>query len=227
MSVRKEDVELLARAWLESADYTNTPDAQEMIRAEVKRIHAAFEKLKKKIEIIFTDHDPYANYEQMHADVVSNKRMLVYKGGSDTPLWTPETNWKARAVHDWDHITHSVDFSMTGEAAAFRVSAARMPGLAPLYLSEVVLQAALQNYTGSFAPQQKLVLTTDPRVERAARSLRGLRGKAPTEMVWRAAGMLKFMSPKMLMLHLRARGLSQEQAVVIASAALMLHSRQV
>lgn len=136
-------------------------------------------------------------------------------------------NWKARAVHDWDHVVHSVDFSVEGEAAAYRGSAARMPGLAPLYLSEIVLQAAVQTYTGQFS-EQKLVLPTNARIARIANSLKGIgdpRVQAPAAMVWYGAGMLRVMSPYDLMVHLGAAGYPFDAAAMIVDAANMLNAR--
>jgi len=224
MSVTAADLKMLAQAYLQGRDVSRTPRAQEMARAEASRIERAFEAMKRRIKVVFTDRDPYSSYEQMRDDVRANKRMFVYTGFSDTPLWTPEVNWKARAVHDWDHLQHDVDFSLPGEAAAFRASAARTPGLAPLYLSEIALQAATQNYTGQFAPQ-KLVIPERAEIDRIARGLRGLghsgQHRAPY-LVWRAAEILRFASPHELMVHLAAMGLTQDQAVPIAAAALLL-----
>ncbi len=163
----------LVRAWHASQDATSTPEAQQMIAAEQARIHQAFRQLP--IQVQFVDHDPYQSFEQMRDQVRSTGQMLVYKGSSETPLWTPHTNWMARAVHDWDHIVRSCDFSMEGEAAAFRHAAACRPGLAPLYLSEIMLQAAIANYQGAFVPQ-KLVLAPE-NVQRRAVQMRGMPGR--------------------------------------------------
>lgn len=223
MSVSQADLAKLAEAYLRGRDISRTRKAKEMVAAETQRVERAFEALRRRIEIVFTDRDPYSSYEEMRDRVLSERRMLVYTGFSDTPLWSAETNWKARAVHDWDHIEHGMDFSMPGEAGTYRASAARTPGLAPLYLSEIALQAAVQNYTGSFAPQ-KLVIPASAQVDRIARGLRGLRGAVDQGpyLVWRAAEILRFATPEELMVHLAAMGLSEDQAVPIAAAALTL-----
>ena len=190
-------------------------------KAEVDRIERAFNALRRKVEIVFTPDDPYSSYQEMLERVRSERRMFIFTGFSDTPLWTPETNWKARAVHDWDHIQHGIDFSMSGEAAAFRVSASRMPGLAPLYLSEIALQAAVQNFTGDFGAQK--VVLPEARIDRIARGL----GRSPKEaataaLVWRTAGILAVSGPAGMMMHLKAMGLNQSQATQIGGAALLL-----
>ena len=221
---------LLAKAWKEAEDASTSRRVQDMVAAEVARIDRTFTALQKKIHVVFVDHDPYASYDQMRAEVLAQKRMLIYKGGSETPLWDAETNWKARAVHDWDHITHDVDFSMEGEAAAYRQSAQRVPGLAPLYLSEIVLQAAVQSITGAF-DEQKLVLPSDA-VVKLVNSLRDSGGddrvtaQQAAMLVWEAAGWLGFMRPADLMVHLRALGLDLEAALIVTDAASMLHGRR-
>lgn len=214
----------LVSAWDTGADMGHDPRVRQMVAAEVQRINRAFAELPVRVQ--FVDHDPYHSFEQMRDQIRSTGTMLVWKGASETPLWTPETNWKARAVHDWDHIVHSVDFSMEGEAAAFRKSAQRSPGLERLYLSEIMLQAAVQNYTGNFSAQ-KLVLVS-PEVLRKAGQMRGLgdaraqQAGLAADATWNAMGLLKFMSPAELAIHLRAQGYNFDEAVVIIDAAQML-----
>jgi hypothetical protein len=219
---------VLARAWKEAEDSSASPRVQAMVEAERARIDKAFTALRRKIDVQFVDHDPYSSYEQMRDAVRSSKQMLIFKGGSETPLWDQETNWKARAVHDWDHITHDVDFSMEGETAAFRKSADRLPGLAPLYLSEIVLQAAVQSITGNF-DEQKLVLPSDA-VVKLVNSLRGddegVTAQQAAMLVWSAAGWLDFMRASDLMVHLRALGLDLDAALIVVDAAGMLHGRR-
>ena len=221
MSIRREDLEALSNAYTNSPDRSDSPKVRAMVKAEVDRIERAFNALSRKVEIVFTPDDPYSSYQEMLQRVLSERRMFIFTGFSDTPLWTPETNWKARAVHDWDHIQHGIDFSMGGEAAAFRVSASRMPGLAPLYLSEIALQAAVQNFTGEFGAQK--VVLPEARIDRIARGL----GRSPKEaataaLVWRAAGILAVSGPAGMMMHLKAMGLNRAQATQIGGAALLL-----
>jgi hypothetical protein len=223
--ISKEEMGLLVAAWDAAPDATHDPRVRKMIGHEVARIEGAFKKLP--VQVQFVDHDPYKSFEEMRDQVRTTGTMLVYKGASETPLWTPETNWKARAVHDWDHIVHSVDFSMEGEAAAYRHSASRAPGLAPLYLSEIMLQAAIQNYTGSFVPQ-KLVIAP----EHIAKRARGMSGvphehAGAADTVWFIVGLLRCARPPELMLHLHAMGYGQEQSLIILDAARMLATQRV
>lgn len=227
MVATKEQLEILAQAYRKGTDMLGSPRARAMIEAEVARIESAFDELAKKIAIKFVKDDPYRSFEEMRDRVAAERMMLVWTGASDTPLWDPIINWKARAVHDWDHIQHGLDFSMEGEASAFRAAAARMPGLAPLYLSEIALQAAVYNAYRAFDPQ-KLVIPTEERVERIARELRGLRGSASDEesllLVWTVYGMYeRGLSDQEVMLHLYAARVPERYAVPIAYAAKILH----
>lgn len=225
--ITKQEMARLTAAWNAGRDSTLSPRAQEMIRAEVARINQAFNKLP--IRVHFVTHDPYRNFEEMRDQVQGTGTMLVWMGASDTPLWDEVTNWKARAVHDYDHIVQSLDFSMEGEAAAARFSSKRAPGLAPLYLSEIMLQAAVANYTGDFVPQ-KLVLLSE-QDERFATELRGVddaqqkpQQQDVVKLVWETAGLLRLVdSPENAMLHLGARGVGIREATIILEAAQELN----
>lgn len=149
----------LVEAWRSSPDASGTRLGLDLAREERGQIAAAFEALP--IPVQFVPFDPYPDYAALCSDIASNRRMLVYTGQSYTPLWDELTNWKARAVHDYTaHVQGGADFSLDGECKAFRVVASKRPGLAPLYLSEIVLQAAVSTATGAF-DTQKLVIPND------------------------------------------------------------------
>lgn len=229
--ISRAELALLVDAWHAGKDRSGDPLVKEMVAEEVKRINRAYEDLTRKISVTFTERDPYTSFEAMVADVMANHRMLVFTGGSITPLWDPETNWKARAVHDWDHIQHMADFSPEGEIDIYRHSAARMPGLAPIYLSEIVLQAAVQTLTGVF-DEQKLVLPpaqTIRKVPSLGVSLNQAQlatGSSAAMLVWYAATILRFSDHAGAMAHMARRGVPLEAAVAIVDAAAMLHERR-
>jgi len=150
------DSEHLARAFIEGADQTHAPEVEAMIDEAVRRVHLDFEQLP--VEVRFVDHDPYASFEEMRDQVQSTGVLYIWTGASDVPMWDEKTNWKARAVHDWDHISAQFDFTMAGEYEGFRVASRKVPQLAPLFLSEIAMQAAVANVYGDFAQAQKIVL---------------------------------------------------------------------
>lgn len=227
MAISRTELAPLVRAWHEGHDATESPHVRAMINAERTRIHREFAALP--IRVKFVGHDPYTSFEQMRDQISSTGQMLVWTGASETPLWDERTNWMARAVHDFDHIVHHADFGMEGEALVTRKAVAAREKLAPLYLSEVMLQAAVQNYTGQFSAQ-KLVLL-DPSTTRYALSLKGLGGLGHTkrsdvrDVVWTAAGMLKHSTAPMVMVHLAAMGLSEGDALVVLDAARALNRK--
>jgi hypothetical protein len=127
-----------------------------MIREAVAQVRYDFDALP--VEVRFVDSDPYASYAEMRDQVQSTGVLYIWTGASDVPMWDQQTNWMARAVHDWDHISQAFDFTMGGEYEGFRVAARKAPQLAPLYLSEIAMQAAVANIYGDFAAAQKIVL---------------------------------------------------------------------
>lgn len=173
------DAERLARYFQQGADYTQSARVQRMLDAEKRRLHRAFAELP--VEVVWVDHDPYGSYQEMRDSVLSSGKLAIWTGASDVPMWDPQTNWMARAVHDWDHISNGFDFSQAGEYEGFRSAARKTPGLAPLYLSEIALQASVFNVTGAFVEAQKIVLLEEPD-ERWATSLAGLSGADPEEL---------------------------------------------
>jgi hypothetical protein len=208
----------LADAFLVGVDQTKTKKVQSMIDTAARRIHSEFDRLP--VEVRFTDRDLYKSAIEMRDQVLSTGVLYIWKGASDVPMWDPLTNWKARAVHDWQHISDQFDFTMGGEYEGFRAAARRMPQLAPIYLSEIAMQAAVANVYGDFAAQQKIVLL-DPGTEAWATSLRGLRG-APgdaADAIQLTAVMLSVMKPEDVVALLAVMDASQEDAIALVEGA--------
>jgi hypothetical protein len=225
MAITRAELAPLVRAWNEGQDATHDRRIQEMVSQETARIHREFRELP--IRVKFVAHDPYQSFEQMRDQVQSTGVMLVWTGASETPLWDEKTNWMARAIHDWDHLVHQADFGMEGEAFVTRAAIAKREKLAPLYLSEIMLQAAVQNYTGKFSEQKLVVL--EPATARYALNLRGVRGTKQVDsadLVWMVAGMLNQGSPpELVMIHLGMMGLDKDTSLVIYDAARTLNKK--
>ena len=217
-------IEELGRAYLDGVDISGTPDAKAMVRDAARRVHIQFRDLSRRITITFTEQDPYPNFDALKADVLNNRHMAVYTGESVTPLWNERTNWMARAVHDYDHVEADVDFSLLGEFAAYRHAASKAPLLAPIVLSEVALQAASFHLQGHFSEgPQKLVRGAarhDRLIERALRP----NPPPPPPLVAQAdaaATLATFMPATDVVRMLAFEGVSEERAVLLASAALL------
>lgn len=156
MAISRADTKKLADAYLAGRDMTNTRDVRAMIRAAAARVESEFDKIPVKVQ--FTERDPYKSMVEMRDQVRSTGTLFIWTGASDVPMWDAKTNWKARAVHDWQHISDQFDFTMAGEYEGFKVAARKAPQLAPLYFSEIAMQAAVSNAYGDFASDQKIVI---------------------------------------------------------------------
>lgn len=218
------ELRALAEAYTHGDDISLTAEGQSMALAQADRVVREFRKLQKRIEIVFTDRDPYKSFEELKADVESNRRMYVFTGGSDTPLWSPQINWMARAVHDWDHLEGGFDFSVLGELDAYRYTTARAPQLEHLYLSEIALQAAASALAGGFPEGAQRLVKAPHAIVKQAREMRRNANAHLEQDVWQAASMLRFMSREDLMVHLRLMGLSLEDAIRVVVAAEMLEA---
>jgi hypothetical protein len=122
-----------------------------------------FKKIQSRIEVEFVDDEPYQTARAMVDDIEKNKKLLVWKGASDHPVWTPEQNWKFRAVHDY--LSHALGvskgghlFDLRGELNAFNRHAKTVPpeALGALF-TEVVGQVAWAQVHKAF-PVQKAAL---------------------------------------------------------------------
>lgn len=219
------EIDRLGRAYLEGKDVSNSREVQAMATAYADRVQREFRKLQKKIHVEFTDRDPYSSFEELAHDVMVNKQMYVYTGFSDTPLWSPEVNWMARATHDYDHVAANTDFSIPGELAAYQYAVTQTPLLEPLILSEVALQAAsTQVLGGQFAAGPQKVVLPEYEIMKLARSATRNPGphrrqrKRDAYAVWDTAGALKYMPKEDAMAILAASGVPFEDALVLLKA---------
>lgn len=115
-----------------------------------------FKQIQSKVNIEFVDEDPYKSFDEMKADIEKTGTMKVWKGASDHPVWTPEQNWKFRAVHDYMvHIAGGHKFTLRGEIGAYNRHAKTAPpdALTALY-TEVVAQVCYYEINQSFASQK-------------------------------------------------------------------------
>jgi hypothetical protein len=222
-TLSRSEIEELGRFYIEAKDIALTPKAQAMAREQAARVQREFQKLTRKIRVEFTERDPYPDVEAMRADIESNQRMYVYTLFSETPLWTEQVNWMARAVHDWDHYVSGADFTMQGEIEAYRYSAARSPALAELYLSEIALQAAANNVLGAFPTGAQKLVSASERILQVGSML-----KNPSLAPEVALGclLLGFMGPREAMVHFAAKGLTPEDATLVLVAAEMLRQEE-
>ncbi len=126
-------------------------------------VNKMFKQLQSKVKVEFVDEDPYENDEEMRQDVLQNKILKVFTGGTEHPIFDPELNVKLRAVHDWmAHIQPSgfsgTGFDMKGEIQAYNTHLKTIPPAgAPALFTEVVGQASFFINYGYF-PEQKIAI---------------------------------------------------------------------
>lgn len=119
--------------------YEALPESVDPATAEGKRTIRAYDALRKEvaeqydhltkaeseggmgIKVIFTEDDPYADAAEMMADVVNNKTLKVFGGGTAPhDLLPQEDNLKFRAVHDFfGHLMSGNRFDRHGEEIAW------------------------------------------------------------------------------------------------------------
>jgi len=147
--------------------------------AVVKNIEYLYEKIKEKygIDVEHSEDDPYSGDAEMIKDIHKNKRLKVYTGHSDHPVFTPEQNVKFRAVHDvfshygphknnYNPDTGKIsfkgyEFSYPGEIDAYYVHRKYSPKAChPAYFSEIIGQVSYAVTTGNFA-EQKCIFFAD------------------------------------------------------------------
>lgn len=104
--------------------------------------------------------DPYGNRsDAMATDVIWNRRLFVYSGGSDHPILSRSENWRFRAVHDvFGHAMHGYSFGPNGEESAYRCHSAMF---SPIACKALATETRGQNSWVNFGPHSHL-----PRSER-------------------------------------------------------------
>jgi hypothetical protein len=165
--------------------YDEAPDvtAEEMQEETRKAYEALAVELEEQyrilteelgIEIIFTDDDPYENFEEMARDFAANKRLKILKTESTGghPFFTNEQNDMFRAVHDaFGHLGTGRGFDRHGEEAAFQAHRSMFSALAAAAAAtELRGQNSFLIARGEFGPQ-KLVLLPDKWQKSLARFL--------------------------------------------------------
>jgi len=117
------------------------------------------------VSVEYTDEDPYEHHHAMQQDILQNRRLKVFRTGTETsgqhPFFTNEENDRFRAVHDaFGHASIGRSFSRHGEEAAYH-SHKQMysPAAQPALLAETRGQnsAFIYKLGGQEFPEQKTV----------------------------------------------------------------------
>lgn len=124
--------------------------------ALAKHIDTMFGRMQSHVQVIFTAHDPYPDFNAMARDIRKNHRMLIYTGGDEHPAWDRAANARFRAVHDYtSHLAGDHQFTLRGEMSAYNRHVKIAPPAARLALfTEIVGQTCTYFFTGGFGEQK-------------------------------------------------------------------------
>lgn len=74
----------------------------------IAHIEKMFDQMQSRVTVEFTPEDPYKNEKELIQDIEQNKRLKIYSGHADHPVWSKEQNLKFRAYHDYlSHLLFS------------------------------------------------------------------------------------------------------------------------
>lgn len=150
---------LVAKAY--GARPVHEPEADAAWGSAIKFIEKMFGQIQSRVKIEFVDDDPYASYDEMKDAVEKSKVLKVWTGASeDHPVWTPEQNWKFRAVHDWmSHLDGGHQFGLKGELASYNRHVKTFPVAArPCLFTEIVGQTSWEQVNGGFPVHKVCIL---------------------------------------------------------------------
>lgn len=154
----------IGRLYMDASPYITTL-ARCAYRSFAAQVDRQFGELIKRVDVAFTEQDPYGCAEEMFADV-SRGRLSVYRTSPDQahPLLSAEQNDRFRAVHDfYGHFRSGRGFDRHGEEAAWVRHSQMFTGLGRRAMtSETRGQSSalcwLLKGTDQFPPQKAVLL---------------------------------------------------------------------
>jgi hypothetical protein len=114
-------------------------------------IHSEFENLPCPVDFWYEEIDlAMANRIYQNSGVLAISVLNNYH-----PFLSFRENAKFRAIHDWHHISHKIDSTLSGEIQTYKIARQSAPrAIWWLLHSEIVLQAAACIHHGEFQPQK-------------------------------------------------------------------------
>lgn len=157
--------------------YRNTVDDLYLIKSYDihtfrQLINAQFSEISKIIYFDFYNNDPYPyeTIDELEKDF-RNKVIKVNTSGNESELWGKVYNLQFRAIHDWIHCVHQLDFNYRHETRAYDLQldySLKEYGKQFHYInwdlysnilrSEIVYQAAVKEHFKEFHIDQKVIL---------------------------------------------------------------------
>ena len=152
--------ELIAKAYAAAPEFE--PKAAAAFEKIAPFVENMFKKVQSRVDVQFVDEDPYEDDNDMRQQVAQTGILKIWRGGTSHPIYSPETNLKLRAVHDYmAHIqaigSQGTGFDMKGEIQAYNTHLKTVsPEVAPALFTEVLGQASYYLTYGNF-PEQKII----------------------------------------------------------------------
>jgi hypothetical protein len=127
-------------------------------RVLMEHVERLYQRMIARIRVEFVSRDPYPDAEDLERDIRENRRMRVYTGDSDHPVWSPGENWRFRAVHDYmSHLAGGHAFTLRGEMSAYNRHVKLAPPAArPALFVEIVGQTCTYFYLDKKFTAQKV-----------------------------------------------------------------------
>jgi hypothetical protein len=146
-------MEHIGREYVESDRLPH--EGSERVKVAYERIATRVMELYRQIPIpvIWSEQDPYVDYEHMAKEVIRESKLRIYSGHLSHPCMTQADNFRYRAVHDyWGHLTHDTDFTPEGEYQKWLNMSPQFPvggtdhTISRILFGEVVGQVAAVHY---------------------------------------------------------------------------------
>jgi hypothetical protein len=123
---------------------------------------AEISALKSWIEIEFKNLPCPVDFHYSEIDLSLANRIYENSGvlaisvlNNDHPFLTFRENAKFRAIHDFHHISHKIDSTLSGEIQTYKIARQSAPrAIWWLLHSEIILQAAACIHFGEFQAQK-------------------------------------------------------------------------
>lgn len=172
-SIGQHDVKELADKYNDAEDQLNDIPISSLF-AFRRLINRQFADITKHVTFMFVEREPYGENPKV-SDMLEYFRLGVipiHTTGNDSKVWGPFHNLQFRAIHDYLHCQHELDFTHAQESKVYQLQCdfsfqKRYTKIFPyldwdLYTkvlrSEIVYQSAYKEAYGKFHIEQKIIL---------------------------------------------------------------------
>lgn len=169
--INRHDAEAMAKVYDALGDEFDYISDDE-IKVMRQLINQQFSDLSKVIHVEFVDYEPYGENPTIKTMLKDFRKgvIKIHTTGNDSKIWGKFHNLQFRAIHDYIHLIHELDFTHNDEVKVYPKQfefslkyALQFPHLNwDLYnrvlRSEIVYQSAYKEAFGKFHIDQKIIL---------------------------------------------------------------------